>query len=96
MPGNWPLLSPCGPLWQPAPVQSEAKSCAGGLALKFSPREVPCGGGVWSWARAGGIAHRLSATAIAAAQHQEFARFGRFIFDNDDLHPARFTRRQNE
>jgi hypothetical protein len=66
-------------------VQSEANSAAGGFALKFSPREVPCGG-VWSWARARGIAHSVSTVANIAAQHEDVGTVGRFIFDNDDLH----------
>jgi hypothetical protein len=67
-------------------VQSEANSAAGGLALKFSPREVAGGGGARSWARTMGIPNNVNAVANIAAQHQDFGRVGRFIFDNDDLH----------
>jgi hypothetical protein len=81
-------------LWQPDPVQSEAKSWAGGLALKFSPREVPCGA---SCARACGTGHSVRAAAATTAQHKEFGRVRRFIVDNDDLHAgAKGARPKNE
>jgi hypothetical protein len=73
-------------------VQSEANNCAGGLALKFSPRDTPCGGGgsSWAWARMSGSQHSDSTAATAAVQRQGEAidrvRVRRIIFDNDDLH----------
>ena len=40
-PGSGPWPGPAGPCGSPPPVQSEANSCGAGLALKFSPRELP-------------------------------------------------------
>jgi len=33
-----------------------------------------------------GIPNNVNAVANIAAEHQDFGRVGRFIFDNDDLH----------
>ncbi len=92
------LPRPCGPLWQPAPVQSEANSAAGDLlALKFSPREVPgAGGGISLCARAGAVPHRQRTAATAALRNRNFGRVRRFIFDNDQLHAGRIDADQGE
>ena len=52
-------------------MQSDANSAAGGLALKFSPFETPCGGG-GSCARAFGSGPSKSMAAIVAALQPVF------------------------
>jgi hypothetical protein len=69
-------------------VQSLANSWAGGLALKFSPREVLCGGD-WSCAKVSDSGHSASRTATAATQNQAFDRNRPFIFNNNNLHARR-------
>ena len=79
-------------MWQPPPVQSELNSAGAGLALKFSPREVPCGGGggVSLWAGACAWpdgAQRPSIAAIAAAQTKDRG-WARFMSDNITSDPS--------
>jgi len=43
-----------------------------------------------------GIPNSVVAVAKIAAQHQDFGRVGRFIFDNDDLHAVIIDDSQSE
>jgi len=78
-------------LWQSAPVQSDANSAAGGLALKFSPREVPCGGGASPCARAGDSAQKHIMLTITATLRKNGVRTARFIADKCDSMPLQLT-----
>jgi hypothetical protein len=76
-------------LWQPDPVQSDAKSWAGALpALKFSPREVPAGAGGRSCANVPDSGHSDSTAASTAAQNRKFGGVRRVILANKPSLPA--------